>query len=429
MNIAVIGTGYVGLTTAVSLAMRGHQVIGVDMDNTKVKQLQRGESPIYEPGLESELRKALDEGLLSFMVEPAEAVRNGEAIFLCVGTPSGAYGTADLSHLFQAVNTIRALPGKENVDRLIVIKSTVPVGTSDRIARLFADDNRVHVVANPEFLREGRALLDALEPTRIVIGAEDQAAFDFMEEIYAGISAPRVFTTRRNAEMIKYASNAFLATRISFMNELARLCAVLDVDIGVVARGMGLDSRIGPEFLRAGIGFGGSCFPKDIEALIGLAQANRVSLSLLENVKKINRTQPKWFMEKLRETLQTFRGKKIALLGLSFKPETDDIRESPSLVLLSMLLSEGAIVHAYDPIAVPHVARLYPELPFAKSAYEALAGADAAVLATEWKECVQLEWDRVKTLMASPVLFDGRNAWPAEQVKALGFTYLGIGRN
>ncbi|NGQ97311.1 UDP-glucose/GDP-mannose dehydrogenase family protein [Brevibacillus sp. SYP-B805] len=429
MKITVIGTGYVGLTTAVSFAMRGHSVMGVDVDAAKVERLQRGQSPIYEPGLEPALQKAMEEGGLTFTANPAEAVARADALFLCVGTPEGQDGRADLGYLFKAVATLQELLPKEGGERLVVIKSTVPVGTSDQIAGMFAAYSNVHVVTNPEFLREGRALQDSLEPSRIVIGARDERAFALMEDVYADIDAPRIHTTRANAEMIKYASNAFLATRISFMNELARLCAAVGADIEVVARGMGLDSRIGPEFLRAGVGFGGSCFPKDIEALINLARATQTPLSLLEQVRAINRSQPAWFLDRMRNCLQTFAGKEIALLGLSFKPETDDIREAPSLVIVKRLLAEGAHVRAYDPVAVPHVVRLFPELTFVNTAYDALEGADAAILVTEWKECTQLDWLWVKVIMAGTFLFDGRNAWPAEHVKGLGFTYLGVGRS
>jgi UDPglucose 6-dehydrogenase len=429
MKITVIGTGYVGLTTAVSLAMRGHSVMGVDVDAAKVERLQRGQSPIYEPGLEPELQKAMEEGRLTFAADPAEGVTQADVIFLCVGTPEGQDGRADLTYLFKAVATLQELLPKEGGEKLVVMKSTVPVGTSDQVADMLAAFNNVHVVTNPEFLREGRALRDSLKPSRIVIGARDEQSFALMENVYADIDAPRIHTTRANAEMIKYASNAFLATRISFMNELARLCAAVGADIEVVASGMGLDSRIGPEFLRAGVGFGGSCFPKDLEALIKLARATQTPLSLLEVVREINKGQPAWFLDRMRNFLPSFAGKEIALLGLSFKPETDDIREAPSLGIVKRLLAEGAHVRAYDPVAVPHVVRLYPELTFAKTAYDALEGADAAILVTEWQECTQLDWLRVKVMMAGTLLFDGRNAWPAEHVKGLGFTYLGVGRS
>ncbi|WP_134686630.1 UDP-glucose dehydrogenase family protein [Brevibacillus migulae] len=429
MNLLVIGTGYVGLTTAVSFAMQGHHVTGIDVIEEKVKLLQQGKSPIYEPGLEPELQRALTKETLAFSTSMAEHVGEADVIYLCVGTPSGSDGFADLRYLEQAVETLRTFVQASEREHVVVIKSTVPVGTSDRIAAIFAEDKHVHVVTNPEFLREGRALQDSLEPSRIVIGADRKEAIAIMDQLYAKITAPRVYTTRTNAEMIKYASNAFLATRISFMNELARLCHTLGADIEVVAEGMGLDSRIGPEFLGAGVGYGGSCFPKDTEALIQLARRHQSSLSLLETVRDVNRSQVDWFVERMVETIQGVRQKRIALLGLSFKPETDDIREAPSLTLIERLQKEGAILTAFDPIASLHVKQLYPNLSYVSSPYDALKNADAAILVTEWKECVQLDWQRVKQQMAQPVLFDGRNAWPAGFLKENGFTYLGVGRH
>jgi len=429
MNLLVIGTGYVGLTTAVSFAMQGHHVTGVDVIEEKVKLLQQGISPIYEPLLEPELQRALAQGTLAFSTEIAEHIAEADVIYLCVGTPSGSDGFADLRYLEQAVETLRTLLQGRTKEYVIVIKSTVPIGTSDRIAATFATDKHVHIVTNPEFLREGRALQDSLEPSRIVIGADRKEAIAIMDQLYAKITAPRVYTTRTNAEMIKYASNAFLATRISFMNELARLCHALGADIEVVAEGMGLDSRIGPEFLGAGVGYGGSCFPKDTEALIQLARRHHSSLSLLETVRDINRSQVDWFVERMVETIEGVRQKRIALLGLSFKPETDDIREAPSLALIDRLQKEGAILTAFDPIASPHVMPLYPDLAYVSSPYEALKNADAAILVTEWNECVQLNWEQVKKEMAQPILFDGRNAWPASLLKENGFTYVGVGRH
>ncbi len=428
MNVLVVGTGYVGLTTAVSFAMQGHQVVGVDVNVAKVEQLQQGISPIYEPRLEPELQKAIAQGKLGFTATLDEHIGAADVIYLCVGTPSDKDGSADLRYLFQALATVQEQLSNREKEYLVVIKSTVPVGTSERVAELFSSDQHVHVVTNPEFLREGRALQDALEPSRIVIGADAQAAIAKMDQLYEKIVAPRIYTTRTNAEMIKYASNAFLATRISFMNELARLCDVLGADIGVVADGMGLDSRIGPEFLRAGVGYGGSCFPKDTEALIQLARQHKSPLTLLEKVRDINQGQADWFLDKVLEKIGDSK-KRIALLGLSFKPETDDIREAPALSLIRRLQNEGAMITAYDPIASPDVAVLYPDVSYVDSPYDALLGADAAILVTEWKECTQLDWSKVKESMARPLLFDGRNAWPAQFLKENGFTYFGVGRN
>lgn len=429
MNILVIGTGYVGLTTAISFAMQGHQVVGVDVNAAKVEQLLQGTSPIYEPRLEPELLQAIAAGKLTFSTTLAEHIGAAEIIFLCVGTPSDKDGSADLRYLLQALDTLQEHLKNRTNEYLVVIKSTVPVGTSDRIAARFAWAQHVHVVTNPEFLREGRALQDALEPSRIVIGADHQTAIAKMDQLYGKIAAPRIYTTRTNAEMIKYASNAFLATRISFMNELARLCHILGADIGVVAEGMGLDSRIGPEFLRAGIGYGGSCFPKDTEALIQLAKRHESSLTLLEKVRDINQSQADWFLDRAAEKMGHFHQQRIALLGLSFKPETDDIREAPALSIIRRLQHEGAAITAFDPVASPYVADLYPDVSYVDSPYDALQNADAAILVTEWKECTQLDWNKVKDRMARPLLFDGRNAWPGKYLKEHGFAYFGVGRN
>jgi UDPglucose 6-dehydrogenase len=429
MNVAVIGTGYVGLTTAVSLAIQGHTVTGIDIDRNKIRQLQNGQVPIYEPGLDVELRKASSAGRIGFTSEVAEGVEQAEIIFICVGTPAEADGSANLRHVYAAAEELKQSVAASAGKRVIAIKSTVPVGTADEIAQVFSDREDFHVVSNPEFLREGTALHDALEPSRIVIGAEHQESFRLMETLYASVSAPRLHTTRTNAEMIKYASNAFLATRISFMNELARLCAKMGIDIQVVARGMGLDTRIGPEFLRAGLGYGGSCFPKDTSALLQVARENGVTLSILENVKQVNSTQPEWFLAQVRNKLHSLYNKRIALLGLAFKPDTDDVREAPSLNLISLLLAQGALVSAYDPMADAHVQNLHPDIHYAASPYEALTDADAALLVTEWQACTRLDWQRVKQLMAAPNLFDGRNAWPVQQLVELGFHYTGVGRS
>jgi UDPglucose 6-dehydrogenase len=375
------------------------------------------------------LARAIDSGALRFAASLKEGARDADVLFICVGTPEAADGSADLSYLFAAVDDIRALQADVPKQRTVVIKSTVPVGTADRVAALLAACGGIHVASNPEFLREGSALQDALSPSRIVIGADADEAFAVLKRLYEGVKAPRVFTTRADAELIKYASNAFLATKISFMNELARLCAVLGTDVQTVARGMGLDSRIGPEFLQAGLGFGGSCFPKDTIALLQLAKQHGVSLSILEKVRDLNATQPDWFIARLRDRLGTLHGKRIAVLGLAFKPNTDDIREAPSLKVLNVLLREGAAVSAYDPVASPAVARLFPQVTYASDPYAALQAADAAVLVTEWKQCVDLDWQQVKAVMNAPVLFDGRNAWPADALSKAGFVYVGVGRS
>ncbi|WP_312108529.1 UDP-glucose dehydrogenase family protein [Brevibacillus reuszeri] len=428
MKVAVIGTGYVGLTTAVSLAMHGHEVVGVDLVEAKIATLKQGLSPIYEPGLENALVQVLQQGILTFSTDLKDA-KDSDVLFVCVGTPEAADGTADLSYLLASISDIGVLHNNNPMVRTVVIKSTVPVGTGDRVAALLEDGQSLFVVSNPEFLREGNALADALKPSRIVIGANQQAARAVMERLYEGVAAPRVITTRANAELIKYASNAFLATRISFMNELSRLSTVLGTDILTVAQGMGLDSRIGPEFLRAGVGYGGSCFPKDTIALLQLAQEKGVSLSLLDKVREVNRSQPVWFMQQVRKHIPDLKDKQIALLGLAFKPDTDDIREAPSLTIIEELKKSGAEIRAYDPIAAPAVQKLHPEVTYFDTPEEACKGAHGALLITEWKECIQLPWSVIHANMAQPALFDGRNAWPMNEVREAGFHYTGVGRS
>lgn len=428
MKVAVIGTGYVGLTTAVSLAMGGHQVIGIDLVDSKIAQLRQGRSPIYEPGLEEALVSMLGQGMLDFTTKIADA-QEADVLFVCVGTPEAADGTANLSYLEAAVSDVQSLQRVAPRSRVVVIKSTVPVGTGDRIASELRESSDLHIASNPEFLREGSALQDALQPSRIVIGTADETAASILEKLYEGVSAPRIATTRANAELIKYASNAFLATRISFMNELARLSEALGTDITTVARGMGLDSRIGPEFLRAGVGYGGSCFPKDTIALLQLAQQHGVSLSILDKAREVNATQPIWFLQQLHKRLPDLAGKQIAVLGLAFKPDTDDIREAPSLKILEALQKAGAKVAAYDPIASPAVRAIFPQVQYADSPAQACQGAHAALLVTEWKECVELDWKSIKASMESPLLFDGRNAWPSTQLREAGFYYTGVGKS
>ena len=428
MKVAVIGTGYVGLTTAVSLAMHGHEVVGIDLVEAKIAMLRQGQSPIYEPGLEEALVHVLQQGVLTFTTDLLEA-KESEVLFVCVGTPESADGTADLSYLLASVSEIGTLHRSVPRARTVVIKSTVPVGTGDRVAGLLGDCKSLFVVSNPEFLREGNALVDALKPSRIVIGANHEEAKAVMERLYDGVAAPRVLTTRANAELIKYASNAFLATRISFMNELARLSTVLGTDILTVAHGMGLDNRIGPDFLRAGVGYGGSCFPKDTIALLQLAQEQGVSLNLLDKVRQINRTQPLWFLQLVKNVIPELKGKQIALLGLAFKPDTDDIREAPALAIIEELQRCGASIRAYDPIASPAVQKLFPGVSYFGTPAEACQGAHAALLVTEWKKCVQLPWDEIYANMAHPALFDGRNAWPVKEVREAGFHYTGVGRS
>ncbi|ARU63064.1 nucleotide sugar dehydrogenase [Tumebacillus avium] len=431
MNVAVIGTGYVGATTSAALASMGHQVIGVDVDRQKVESLNCGRLPFYEEGLEQLMQNLLATGALTFTADLPRAVRESDILFLTVGTPSNADGSADLRYVEGAVRDIgRSI----KTHKVIVSKSTVPVGTGDLVKTWLQEelakrgtDIPFDIVSNPEFLREGKALHDALHPERIVIGCESDKARAVMTSLYEGLRTVLFYTTVRDAEMIKYASNAFLATKISFINELARLCEKTGASISKVARGMGLDSRIGGQFLRAGIGYGGSCFPKDVEALLHLSRQEGVPLQLLDAVARVNQEQAAWFLQKVLRHLGPLSGKKIALLGLTFKPGTDDIREAPALRLIPELLAAGAELSAYDPQGMEAVRRLHPGLRYAKDPYDALAGADGALLLTEWQEFLELDYAQVKRVMAGAVLLDGRNALDGEKMRGYGLLYDGVG--
>jgi UDPglucose 6-dehydrogenase len=432
MNIAVIGTGYVGVSTAVSFAKWGHDVVGVDIDHDKVRLLKNGHLPFHEDGLEAELQALRRAGKLTFTTSFDEAVANSDILYITVGTPSGPDGRADLSYV-KAV--ARKIGSTMAAYKLVVVKSTVPVGTTDEVNRIIRAeleerglDVSFDVGSNPEFLREGRALQDALEPERIVIGCESDRGAALLRQLYADVPSPILLTTVRNAEMIKYASNAFLATKISFVNELARLCEKTGTDIVEVARGMGMDSRIGPEFLRAGIGYGGSCFPKDVKALIRIGGEHGVSMQLLRTVQEINQTQVTWFMGKVRNRLPGLAGKRIAILGLTFKPDTDDIRESPSLRVIPLLLDRQAQISAFDPKGAVHVKQLHPNIDYADTPYDAVQGADAILLLTEWPEILAMDWQRARQLANGSLLFDARNALDPEAMTDLGWQYIGVGR-
>nr|WP_278430283.1 UDP-glucose/GDP-mannose dehydrogenase family protein [Brevibacillus laterosporus] len=429
MKVAVIGTGYVGVTTGVALAMAGHEVTGVDVDEEKIRLLQAGRSPIYEPGLDEALTDVITRGKLEFTTDLTVALLPAQVIFICVGTPSDQEGRADLRVFKDVIDQVHYMLRHDVSERVLVIKSTVPVGSNDQVAQLFSDCPQIHVASNPEFLREGSALHDSLEPARIVMGASSTKAFHILEDLYVTIDAPRIKTSRLNAEMIKYASNAFLSMRISFMNELARLSDKLGTDISIIATGMGLDSRIGPDFLRAGLGYGGSCFPKDTSALLSIAQEKNEQLNILYQVIKVNEQQPAWFLHKVEQRLGGLAGKRIALLGLSFKPDTDDIREAPAQKLLTILQKKEAIITAYDPVAMPNMQCVFsPEqVTYTRTAYEAVTGADAVILCTEWRELLQLDYEHVYHIMKQPLIFDGRNALAHSDLRKIGFEYVGIG--
>ncbi|MGH7904162.1 MAG: UDP-glucose dehydrogenase family protein [Candidatus Dormibacteraceae bacterium] len=428
-KVAVIGAGYVGLTTGGCLADLGNEVSVVDIDEAKVRQLRRHRITFYEPGLQELVERNARAGRLAFTTSYPEALAGAEFAFIAVATPEGEGGEADLSAVEKAGASIAESMGGPLV---IVNKSTVPIGTGDMVTKMVRRHNGrfpFEVVSNPEFLREGSALRDFMEPDRVVIGAHSRQAADLVAKLYQPLQAPIMITNLYTAEMIKYASNAFLATRISFINEIARISERVDADVKLVAEGMGLDRRIGPHFLEAGIGYGGSCFPKDVKALAAIGEKYDYHPELLHAVMDINRDQRGVAVEKLRECLGTLRDQVVGLLGLSFKPDTDDLREAPSLEIARELIARGATVRGYDPAAMKKARVLVPEIEYRRDAYAAVKGADAFVLVTEWNEFKQLDMARVKRTMRRPVLIDGRNLYDPAAMRELGFVYRGIGRN
>jgi UDPglucose 6-dehydrogenase len=435
MHITMIGSGYVGLVSGACFADFGHVVTCVDTDAGKIERLKRGEIPIYEPGLDELVATNARQGRLSFTTDLASSVRDADAVFIGVGTPSRrGDGHADLSYVFAAAKTIgEALGPKFTV---VVTKSTVPVGTGDEVERIIREirpDADFTVVSNPEFLREGAAIEDFKRPDRVVIGTEDPRAREVMEEIYRPLSLnapPLFFVGRRTSELTKYAANAFLATKITFINEIADLCEKVGADVQDVARGIGLDKRIGPKFLHAGPGYGGSCFPKDTLALLKTGQDEGAPLRIIETVVAVNDARKRLMARKIMQALGgSVRGKRIALLGLAFKPNTDDMRDAPSISIVASLIGDGASVHAYDPESIEQARPLMPEVSFHEDAYGAIEGADALAIVTEWDAFRALDLDRVKTLMKSPIIIDMRNVYRPAEARKRGFTYLSVGRS
>lgn len=430
MNLCVIGTGYVGLVTGTVFADLGNNVVCCDNDASKIDMLDRGEMPIYEPGLEEMVKRNVEDGRLTFSTDLDKAVRDSEVVFIAVGTPTGNNGYADLSAVKDVAKVIA-----RNLDRykVIVNKSTVPVGTGD-LVREIIDINKVRldvefdVVSNPEFLREGNAINDTLRPDRIVIGAPSQNVAMRILELYAPLERPMIITDVHSAEMIKYASNAFLATKISFINAIANICEIAHADVVQVAKGMGLDKRIGHEFLSAGLGYGGSCFGKDTSCLVSTAQKLGYDFTLLSNVIEINDQQPTRFTDRIKTALGSLKGKNVGVLGLAFKPNTDDLRDAKSLQIISNLLAEGANVRAYDPIAMPNTKKIFPQIEYCENAYDIANGADVLLIVTEWNEFKYIDLSRLKELMAQPIIFDGRNIYDPERMRRLGFDYYCIGR-
>ncbi|MDI6831865.1 MAG: UDP-glucose/GDP-mannose dehydrogenase family protein [Actinomycetota bacterium] len=427
MKIAVIGTGYVGLVTGACFADLGHSVIGVDKDGEKIARLNRGEVTIYEVGLPELLSRHLGRNL-SFTTDTAEAVGTSEIVFITVGTPQGEDGAADMSYVIEAARDIaEAINGY----KVIVNKSTMPVGSTrlvERVIKERAGGEEFDVISNPEFLREGTAVRDFMHPDRVVVGTESQRAAGIMAELYRPLNAPLFITDPASAEMIKYASNAFLATKVSFINAIANICEAVDADVKEVAMGMGYDRRIGFEFLRSGPGFGGSCFPKDCQALIDIARRSGYSFHLLEGVMQVNREQMELMARKVERRLGGLEGRRIAAWGLAFKANTDDVRDSPALEIIRKLMEGGAEVIAYDPQAMDNARQALPELRCAGSALEAVEGADLLLILTDWDEFKLQDFRRVGEVMKGREIVDTRNCLEPLSVRRLGFIYEGVGR-
>ena len=448
LKISIVGTGYVGLVTGGCLAEVGHHVVCTDSDESKIQTLESGRLPIYEPGLDAVIARARKEGRLRFTPSAQEVVASGDAIFICVGTPPLPNGDADLSAIDHVARTIAT---EARSTKLVIEKSTVPAQTGQELKRALSVYGRksgiqFRVASNPEFLREGTAVADFLHPDRIVVGVEDEAAEKQMKEIYAPLLERRfhcpvhpracpegpaptwLVTTISSAELIKHASNSFLALKISYANMVADLAERLDADIGEVVRAMGLDPRIGPSFLNAGLGFGGFCLPKDLQAFVHLAERSGVDFSMLKEAEKINRKRIERFFEKIKNSLWVIKEKQIAVLGLAFKPNTDDIRFAPAMYLIEQLAAEGAHIRAYDPEAMERARAVLPNIEYAKSAYEAVENSEALIIATEWDAFRNLDWERIRNTMARPLILDGRNLLSPRSMKALGFEYLSFGR-
>jgi len=430
MNICVAGTGYVGLVTGAVFADLGNDVICVDKDDDKIAALSAGRMPIYEPGLEEMVARNAADRRLAFTTELGAAVRRSEIVFIAVGTPSKRDGETDLGAVEAVAKAIGQAMERYTV---IVNKSTVPVGTGefvrDVITRHQARRVPFDVVSNPEFLREGSAIEDTLRPDRIVIGAPNQLVAMTLLELYAPLERPMIITDVPSAEMIKYASNAFLASKISFINAIANICDLAGADVTQVMKGVGLDSRIGPAFLQAGLGFGGSCFPKDADSLVHTAARLGYDFRLLRAVVEVNRERPQHFVENIAKVLAPLDDKVVGVLGLAFKANTDDMREARSVEVIAQLLGAGATVRAYDPVAIDNARAVLPTaVRYAASAYEAADGADAVALVTEWNEFKFLNLERLRSVMRRPLVFDGRNVWEPERMRRLGFEYHSIGR-
>lgn len=428
MKIAVAGTGYVGLVTGVCLAEHGHNVVCVDVDEEKVAKMSKGISPIYEPGLDDLMIKNMER--LTFTTDYVSAYKDAEVIFIGVGTPEKKDGSANLTYVYKVAEQIAE--NAEN-DCIVVIKSTVPIGTNDKVEAFITEKAKdgisIHIASNPEFLAQGTAVRDTLHASRIVIGAESKYAANILKEVYKDFDAPILVTNRRSAEMIKYASNDFLALKISYVNEIANLCEIVGADINDVTKGMGYDPRIGDKFLNAGIGYGGSCFPKDTKALHWLANFNDYELKTVKAAIETNDNQKFKIIKKARKYYENLQGKKIAVLGLTFKPGTDDLREAPSLVNIPIFLDEGCEIKAWDPAGVENYKKKYPtEIIYCDSIDKAIKDADLCVIFTEWDEVKKYDITKFEKLMRNPIVIDGRNCYDLEQIKKTNVIYDSMGR-
>ncbi len=432
MRVVMVGTGYVGLVSGVCFADFGHDVICVDKDPAKIETLKKGGIPIFEPGLQALVKTNVEAGRLSFTTDLADAMKGAQAVFIAVGTPSRrGDGFADLTYVYAATEEIADHLGEFTV---VITKSTVPVGTGDEVERIIAKKHNISdfaVVSNPEFLREGAAINDFKRPDRVVVGTEDEKAKDVMRDLYRPLflnETPIVFTSRRTSELIKYAANAFLATKITFINEMADLCEAVDANVQEVARGIGLDKRIGSKFLNAGPGYGGSCFPKDTLALVRTGDEADVNLSIVKSVVDANERRKIRMAKKIMDHLGGVDGKTIAVLGLAFKPNTDDMRAAPSITIISLLQKNGANVRAYDPEAMDEAQKELENVAYASNAYDCIDGADALVLLTEWDQFRALDMKRVKTLLKTPNVIDLRNIYTSDDISELGINYVSVGR-
>ena len=433
MHIGTIGMGYVGLVTAACFAEFGVFVTCVDKDKKRIKSLKEGVIPFYEPGLEEFVQRNIREGRLSFSTDIADAVRSSLLIFIAVGTPPRGDGSTDLKYIEEVAREIASsLDGY----KVIVTKSTVPVGTGDRIRKIISKHLKEQVdfdiVSNPEFLREGSAIEDFMRPNRVVIGANSSQAVAIMKDLYKPlylIETPFVITNIESAELIKYASNSFLATKISFINEIANLCEKVGADVHIVARGMGLDQRIGSKFLHPGAGYGGSCLPKDTKALLRMGEKHGVELGIVDATIRANERQRDSMVKKINDAMGSLKGKTIAILGLSFKPNTDDVREAPSIDIIRKLIGEGAMIRAYDPVSIKSAQGVLPDITYCKDPYDAANNANAVVIVTEWNQFRNIELDRLKRLLKEPYFFDLRNIYEPQKLRDKGFKYYCIGRS